>query len=474
MLLVLIGTLERMGAILTTAGPNTALVISGKGRDAKIHVGGRAVIFPGLMRCDKLSLELRTIQVESTGSMTAMGVALNVTGVCQVKVSGFKEENGELIRDMNAIRLAAQHFLGKSDAEIEDAMRQTMEGHQRAILGTLTVEEVYKDRMAFSERVREVAAADVRNMGMEIVSYTISSLTDGEGYLDALGVAQNAAVKRDAAIGRARGQAEAATMSAKYDLDATVKINDAKKLKAESDRDVKLVAAKIEEDTGKADEKAKAARILEEAVLQQEIVVMTERQRVREAEEHYNLAEVTANKEKMKIERNALAVGNAEVTRKTREADAVRIFAAAEAEKIVALGDAEAKATKKKYEVELEMLQGRAEAYKQFGNAAIAIEAIEVLPKVAESIASPLSKTEKMIFIGGGEGGAGASSFLADMSKGIGTVTETVNAMTGININRILQGYAGDLSGSNPPVAQKAAIKKQPSTTRQPSIQETA
>ena len=32
-------------------------------------------------------------------------------------------------------------------------MQATLEGHQRAIMGNMSVEEIYKDRKTFSERV---------------------------------------------------------------------------------------------------------------------------------------------------------------------------------------------------------------------------------------------------------------------------------------------------------------------------------
>ena len=76
-----------------------------------------------------------------------------------------------------------------------------MEGHLRAILGTLTVEEVYKDREQFAMLVRDVASPDVGRMGVEILSFTIKDVHDKVQYLESLGKSQTAAVKRDAEIG---------------------------------------------------------------------------------------------------------------------------------------------------------------------------------------------------------------------------------------------------------------------------------
>ena len=74
----------------------------------------------------------------------------------------------------------------------------------RAILGTLTVEEVYKDREQFAALVRDVASPDVGRMGVEILSFTIKDVHDDVQYLESLGKAQAAAVKRDAEIGVAQ------------------------------------------------------------------------------------------------------------------------------------------------------------------------------------------------------------------------------------------------------------------------------
>ena len=55
-------------------------------------------------------------------------------------------------------------------------------------LGTLTVEEVYKDRDQFASLVREVAAPDVGRMGIEVLSFTIKDVYDNVTYLASLGI----------------------------------------------------------------------------------------------------------------------------------------------------------------------------------------------------------------------------------------------------------------------------------------------
>merc|ERR1719318_992208 len=130
---------------------------------------------------------------------TAKGVAITVTGVAQVKV----------IKEDELLKTACEQFLGKSTKAIENILLQTLEGHLRAILGTLTVEEIYKDREQFANLVREIAAPDVGRMGIEILSFTIKDVYDNVEYLASLGKTQTAVVKRDAEIGVAQANRDA-------------------------------------------------------------------------------------------------------------------------------------------------------------------------------------------------------------------------------------------------------------------------
>src|SRR3990172_59000 len=160
-----------------TTGPNQALIVSGGGKEPRIVVGGRIFVLPLLQRVQSLSLQVITLMVETPKVYTKEGVAVSVDGVAQVKVAG----------EPGAIRKASEQFLGKAPEEIARIVLQTMEGHQRAMLGTMTVEEIYQNRDAFAQQVREVASTDMVNMGMMIVSFTIRDIRDDMGYLDALG-----------------------------------------------------------------------------------------------------------------------------------------------------------------------------------------------------------------------------------------------------------------------------------------------
>ena len=60
--------------------------------------------------------------------------------------------------------------------EIGETLLETLEGHLRGILGSLTVEEIYQDRQKFSNSVREEAGPDVSRMGIRIMSFVIKDI----------------------------------------------------------------------------------------------------------------------------------------------------------------------------------------------------------------------------------------------------------------------------------------------------------
>src|SRR5436309_3312453 len=198
-------------------GPNEVLVVSGRKhrytdpdgtvqmRGFRLRKGGGTFVIPVIEKVDRLSLELLTIDVQQEQDVyTSKGVPVRVDGVAQIKVKG----------DDISIATAAEQFLSKGTEDIKNIATQTLEGHLRAILGTMTVEDIYQNRDAFASKVQEVAAGDMANMGLSIVSFTIRDIRDSQGYLEALGKPRIAQVKRDAQIAQAEADRDAAIRTA--------------------------------------------------------------------------------------------------------------------------------------------------------------------------------------------------------------------------------------------------------------------
>ena len=146
-----------------------------------------------------------------------------------------------------------------------------MEGHQRAIMGQMSVEEIYQDRKAFSKRVFEVATIDLMLMGLELISYTLKDITDNVGYLAALGEPRTAQVKKDARIGQADAKMQALVAEARLNMETIEArlLNETEKAKFKRDFDFKKAGYDVETNTAKAN--ADMAYSLQAAIMQQKI-----------------------------------------------------------------------------------------------------------------------------------------------------------------------------------------------------------
>merc|ERR1712198_101339 len=318
---------------------------------------------------------------------TKQGVPLTVTGVAQVKI----------MKDKQFLGIAAEQFLGKKEDEITDTILQTLEGHLRAILGTLTVEEVYKDRDQFANLVREIATPDVGKMGIEILSFTIKDVYDNVDYLSSLGKTQTAAVKRDAEIGVAQANRDAGIREAECEKSAMdIKYSTDTKIEDNS-RAFKLQKANFDKEVNSAKAEAQLAYELQAAKIQQKI---------RNEEIQIQVVE----------RRKQIEIEDQEIKERKRSLlSTVRLPAEAEAES----------------------MRMKASAYKQYGDAAVMSLVLEALPSIAAEVAAPLSRTDEIVLIGGN------NNTTNEVNKLVGTLPPAIQALTGVDITGALGKIPG-------------------------------
>jgi flotillin len=474
-------------------GPNEALIISGRGTmrvdpatgrkeriGYRIVKGGGTVVWPVIERAERLSLEVMTLEVETPRVYSSQGVAITVDGIAQVKVKS----------DEVSIATAAEQFLSKSTDEIKQVALQTLEGHLRGIVGTLTVEEIYKDRDRFAQRVQEVSAGDMANMGLGIVSFTIKDIKDDKDYLSSLGVSRTAEVKRDAAIGQAFAARDAKIKSASADQEGEQARFAAQTKIAEADKQFQVQKAAYDAEVNRQKAQAELAYVLQQNITNQqvkqeevevEVVAKKKAIEVQEQEVSRRVKELEATVRKPaeaeqfriqtiadanKYQAVTTAGGQSEGTRLVgqAEADANKARGLAQADIIRAQGLAEADANKARGLAEAEVIQAqgfaeaqamqkKAEAWLQYNQAAIIQQLIEAMPKIAAAIAEPLAKTERIVVIssGGGDGtGAGASKVSQDVANIVAQVPATIEALTGLDIIKTLKDLPG-VKSSEPP-----------------------
>ena len=452
----------------TKVGPNEVLIVSGKKhryadpdgtvktRGFRIVKGGGTFVYPVVEKVDILSLELLTIDVQTPEVYTSKGVPVKVDGVAQIKVKG----------DDISIATAAEQFLGKNTDEIRNIATQTLEGHLRAILGTMTVEEIYQNRDAFASKVQEVAAGDMANMGLGIVSFTIRDIRDTQGYLDALGKPRIAQVKRDAQIAQAEAdrdamikssQATQAGQEAKFAADSKI---------AEAQRDyqsnVAQYQAAVNQKKAEADlaydlQKFKTGQLVKAEEVQVQIVEkqkqielqqqeISRKQRELEANvqkpadaERYKV-ETLANAKKFQLETEAAGSASAAKATGFANADVAKATGLAEAEANKARGLAEAAIIEAQGKATASAMQQKAESFKQYNEAAVIELIMRILPEIAGKISEPLSRMERMVIINSGNGtGGGASKLTGDVTQIISQLPPVLESLTGVKFDKLLE-----------------------------------
>jgi len=454
-------------------GPNEVLVISGrkhKSRDLegrpvvrgfRMVKGGGTFVWPVIEKVDILSLELLTLDVKTPEVYTQLGVAVMVDGVAQIKVKG----------DDISISVASEQYLSKGKADVTRIAMQTLEGHLRAILGAMTVEEIYQNRDAFAVKVQEVAAGDMASMGLQIVSFTIRDIRDNEGYLDALGKPRTAAVKRDAVIGQAVADRDATIKSAEANQDGQVAKFQAQTKIAEANRDYEMQSAdyqaSINERKAEADlaydlQRFKSSQMVKKEEIAVEVIEKQERIKVQEQEilrkekdldasvvkpavAERERIENLADAERYRLEAEAQGAAEAAKARGFADAEVVQRTGLADAEAEKAKGLARAEVIEAQGQSEALAMKKKAESWKHYSEAAVIQMLVEALPEITKNISEPLSKTEKIVVInsGGGEGGAGASKITKDVADIVAQLPPVIESLSGIDLHKLIKKIPG-------------------------------
>jgi flotillin len=403
---------------------------------------------------------------------TRQGVAVNVEAVAQIKVKS----------DPDSIRTAAEQLLTKTPVEREGLIRLVMEGHLRGIVGQLTVEEIVKQPEMVADRMRATSAEDMDKMGLEIVSFTIKEVRDKNEYIMNMGrpdIVRNkreadiaaAEAERDTAIKRAQAVREAAIAEAQADQERVMAQTASATKQAESQRDLELKKAEYAASVRTQQATADKAYDIQSNVMQQQVVaeqvkierVQREEQiKVQDAEilrrERELIATVLkqAEIEKQRIE----TLANAEKQRRILEAEgaaqAVKLGGAGTAESNRQVGLADADVIRAKGKAEADAMHFKADAFRQYNQAAVLDKFLSGLPEVARAMSEPLSKVDKITIVstGANDGrGFGASQVTGDVARMVAQLPELFETLTGVKVGDLL----GKLSGIDAPRSSNGA-----------------
>ncbi|SRX92611.1 hypothetical protein [Nocardia brasiliensis ATCC 700358] [Mycobacterium shimoidei] len=285
--------------------PDEAMLISGarsRGDEPfRVVIGHGKWVMPFFRRVSFLSLAMYEAEIEER-CVTGQGILLDVRAVIAFKVAN----------DTASIVNAAQRFLSEQEQEMSTLTGRIFSGHLRSIVGSMTVEEIIRERQKLADEVLTASKIEMGNIGLLVDSFQIQSIDDGNlGYIAALAAPHNAAVQRDAQIAQAQAR-QAAAEAEQASL----------REQAKYQRETEITQAEYKKDIDRANAEAAQAAPLAQARAQQEVM-----------EEQRRLAQKRADLREQELQAEVVkpAEAEAERVRIMAQADADRTRIAAEA-----------------------------------------------------------------------------------------------------------------------------------------------
>jgi flotillin len=417
-----------MGSRYKVAGANEALIRSGsrrggtdQGDGLRVVRGGGLIVLPLFHSLGRLKLTARQINVTLSDAVTSQGIKVALEGVATFKVGA----------DETSIRNAAERFLETDIREVDDIVKNVLEGSLRSIVGTLTVEELNLDRQKFQQAVQSAAIGDLATSGLVIDSFTIQAI-GGEAleYMELVGRQELARRERDARMAQATA-----------DQEAKVREAEAQEIKLDAERGVELRRADVKKETEAAHARADQAGPLAAAKATQEVT-----------REQTQLAELEAERKAKELltttVRPAEADAEAIVKRAEGDREAAIAAAQAEAEQVRLHGEAEALIVRKRGESEAAALEMRADAYRHFNDAAILATILRDLPNVVAAAAEPIGNIQNLTVLSTD----GASEIVRTTTNNLTQANHAIKGLTGIDVPQVFANAldSAGLTGDTP------------------------
>jgi flotillin len=439
---------------IKVAGPNEAFIITGRKGQAvtsaagirsidlsgqKVVMGASVFVLPIVQRKQSLDLSSRRITVDIQSAVSKQGIRANLHGVAIVKVGGTED----------AVRAAAQRFLHQQK-EIDQFTREVLAGSLRAIVGRLTIEEIVGDRVAVANAVAEEAEHSMTNQGLVLDTFQVQDILTEGSYLQDLGRPEAARVLKDASIAEAR--ARQASEQARLIAAEAV---------AEAERNLELKKAQIRSEVDAAMARSAAAGPLAEA--EQAQAILSEQQKVAERNAELKQRQLDtevrkpADAARYRVEQEAeaarsaavlaadaarqatIAAAQAEAEQARLTGEGERAHRAALAEAVEREGQAEGAAILARGQAEAEAMRRKAEAFANYGEAAVLDLLVQMLPHVVEAASRPVGEIDKLTIISTD----GASALTRSVANNVAQGLQLGADLTGINLVELLGRLGG-------------------------------
>ena len=429
---------------------NKLLVIYGRtgaGAARTIH-GGAAFVWPLLQDYAYLDLEPFVVPIELTNALSRENIRVSVPTTVTAAVA----------TDEGLMMNAAVRLLGLAPQEIQDQAQDIILGQMRAVIATMGIEDINRDRQAFMAEVNEAVSTELEKIGLSVINVNIRDIEDESGYIQALGKKAAAEAINQALVDVAEqekmGQSGVAERNrdrrravAAADADAVIG-----EKQAERDQRRQTSGLDAEAVEAEAQNTAKKATYVADMRVTEEIARRKSEEAVRAADGGIRVAEERAQKEaeQARAEREQVRLQAEVVVPANANREQVVIAAEAERQKraLIARGDAEAIIARMQAEAQgaQAILKAKAQGYQELVEAcknspqdAASFLVIEKLVEVAGVQVQAIKDlpVEKIVVWDSGNGDTG----LANLGKrlvGVVPPMHEIAKMAGLNLPEFL------------------------------------
>lgn len=433
-------------------GPNEVLIISGgKKRTVtmpdgtkrqvgyRIRIGGGTFVRPFVEQAEILPLEIIPMEFSIDDAISTNGIRCRVRGTAEVKIAG----------DEASIILAAEQFLGKPLTDIRDVAMRTLEGSSRALIGTMNLESMNKNRKEFAGKVFEDVGDYFSNMGLTLQSFNLKEITDPSGYLEALGKPRIVEARRDAEVAEAEAARDAIIKSAGAKKEGDVAKIIAETEVAEANQDFELKKAGLQTELNRKKADADFSYELERHKLNQSLKAEEAKVKLIEKDSDIALEKKEIERIEQELQSKVRKPAEAEQYRLEAEAkgmaEAKRIQGVTEAELVAKVGQAEAEA-----------LRQKGQAWNSYSQPALLQMMFEKLPDLAREMASPMSKIDKIVMVSN-DGKMGTSKITGEMASMMAQLPEVVKSLSGFDLEHWIRQLS-EKQGDGSPAEVKPSV----------------
>lgn len=396
--------------------PDKLMIVSGAGKMRSVSGKGTFVI-PLLQRVDTLSLGAVQVQLTTENDIpTQDAILIHACAVANFQIGQTPE----------LIETASKNYLNMDKEEMTRQVTEVMLGKMREVIGQMDLKELMRDRESFNAKVFDGSKDDLANLGLELRTFNVQDFSDSQGIIRSMGADQAAEIKKEAELAQIKAAEEVAIRQNQLDLKQA-------DLKKQADK------AKAEADMVKATVTAEKQREL--YIAQQEAEIAAETKKVELAERQADVRErelnatVKKQAEADRIERQNQS--DAELYSAQKDAEGIQARAKAEAEATRLKGESEGAAEKAHGEGVAAGIKAQAEAYNGMDNPyLLANRYIDIMPKVAEQVAKPLTAVDSVKMYGSGN----AQKLVKETTSIVDQVASGLKDSTGIDLPSLLNG----------------------------------